>query len=78
MINDHLNIGNTIFLSRSMESVVDSASIAGYILVDRFLGNSKDIGRERLHSAMFGLPRLIKPRMTLSKLIISQTNCEIT
>ena len=41
------------FLSRSFESVVDSATIAGYLLVDRFFGNSKDIRRERLHYAMF-------------------------
>ena len=39
------------FLSRSFESVVDSATIAGYLLVYRFLGNSKDIS-SLSHSAV--------------------------
>ena len=65
------------FLSRSIESVVDSATIAGYLLVDRFF---LEIPRTTASGCITpcSLPRLIKPQIKLSKLIISQTNCEIT
>ena len=54
--NAHLNIGSTTSYLDVPAPSFDSATIAGYLLVDQNpmgFGNSKDIGRERLHYAMF-------------------------
>ena len=59
------------------ESVVDSATIAGYLLVDRFLEIPTTSGASGCITPCM-LPKLIKPQIKLSKLTISQTNCEIT
>ena len=76
------------FLSRCTGTPrLTAPSITGYLLVTEIpwgFGNAKDIGREAValrHVRYFYLLRLIKPHVNdimLSKIIISQTDCEIT